>query len=265
MIGEQRSPRYLKTFTYHEIRECANNNGLSFSLSLEKEPLTLHIANETFRELQSWHALLGIPFDSEKLQKQAALTGIYTAWSKAMLDTFKEEPKPLKKALNVGAIAARSKMRGEKYRNETDRLLDAEKHQNEIERHIQAQLAVKAPEIMHLNTIAQEELIRTAYRCHAVTGKVLPPDIMNRFINGLEHIPNDETRHRSMVAVINAVIDRHIKNKQPLIQTHVQHAIEQQKQHDTLMLKTVQLGKDKALHLEQQRALQQDRGFERGL
>jgi len=223
------------------------------------------VATETYRELQNWHTLLGMPFDSEELQKQAALTGIYTAWSKAMLDIFDDEKKPLKKALIVGAIAARSKMCGDNYKTERQRLTEASIRTSEIEQHIQTQLSSKTPELMHLNTTAQEEILRIAYRCHAVTGKVLPPEIVNAFIKGLEHISHDETRHRAVVGVINAVIERCVKNKQPLIQDHVQHAIDQQKQHDTLMLKAVQLGKDKALQLEQQRALQQDRGFERTL
>jgi hypothetical protein len=209
--------------------------------------------------------LLGVSFDAEKLLKQAALTGIYTAWSKAQLDTFKNEQNPLKKALAVGAIAARSKMLGKNYRVETDRLLDAEKNNNEIERNIQTQLCAKAPELMHLNTIAQEEIIKEAYRCHAVTGKVLPPHILNGFIKALEHIPKDEMGHRSFKAVINAVIDRHVQNKEPLMKDHIQSAIDSQKQHDAQILKAVQLGKDKALQMEHQRTLQQDKGFERSL
>jgi DNA primase len=265
MIEEKRSPRYLKTFNMTEIEKHAEHNSLSFVLSPEKEFLTLHVANETYRELENWHTLLGRAFNSERMQKQAALTGIYTAWSKAQLDTFKDEKDPLNKALSVGALAARSKMLGQQYINETDRLLDSEKKHQKIEQHIHTQLTMNAPEIMHLNNIAQEELIRTTYRCHTVTGNVLAPEILQGFIKGLEHIPHDETKQRTIVAVINRVIDQYAKNKQPFVHDHLQQAIEQQQHSDTLLLKSVQLGKAKALHLEHQRTAQQDRGFERSL
>lgn len=265
MLEEQRSPRYMKTFNMTEIEQHAEHTSLSFVLSPEKEFLTLHVANEMYRELENWHTLLGTSFDSERMQKQAALTGIYTAWSKAQLDTFKDEKESLNKALSVGALAARSKMLGQRYLNETDRLLDSEKKHQEIEQHIQTQLTMYAPEIMHLNNIAQEELIRATYRCHAVTGKVLAPEILQDFVKGLEHMPQDETKQRTVVAVINKVIDHHVKNKQPFTHDYLQQAIEQQQHNDTLLLKSVQLGKDKALQLQQQRIFQQDRGFERSL
>ena len=262
MITERTSPRYTKTFSYAEITEHAEKNYLSFAVSPEKEPLTVFVANETYRELHQWCLLVGKNFDAPAMQRQASLTGIYTAWSKAMLDTFKHEHNTLEKSYRIGALAARSKMNGERYRNESDRLLHAESEYNALEKKINDQFEKKSDLFKNCCPTAHEEIIRTAYRCQALTGNVLSHETLRTLVRGAEHIPFGETNHRNVIGVLHAIIDQSIHKNEPFTTEHVHKAMESQRYRDTLLLNAVHRGAHQMHQMEQERALTHQRGFE---
>jgi hypothetical protein len=254
---KEKTPRFEKMFTYNELQSYASKNSLSFALSPEREPLSLHIANQTYHELQTWYKTLGLKSDKDKMIKQAALTGIYTAWSKAMLDTFKKENYTLEQSISIGAMAAKSKMDGESFKKETDRLLECKQKFISYEENIGFHMLKNKALLMNCPVSAQESLVRTAYRCHTLIGKSFSNDVVAFIVKGLQHLDPKQHNPDSILSLVHMRCD--MKTHQTVLDLthdHVALALEHQQFNKTSLAQAVHLGQAKA------RQLETERGFE---
>lgn len=109
--------------------------------------------------------------------------------------------------------------------------------------------------------IIREEIIRTAHRCHIVTGSALAEEPLSEFIKSLEKSIPTENNHRTVVGIINRMRELKSKTNKPITPELLRGAIDIQKHQDQLLIHSVQLSKDKSLHIEQQRELQRERGL----
>jgi hypothetical protein len=263
MIEEQRSPRYLKTFTYHEIRQYAQNYGNSYLISEDNALFMEHVANEACKEIKEWWHLTNISLSDEKIQRQAILTSVYTTRVKELLEQEKD-PKALTKGLMIGMVAGKMSL-NTKFKDDYTLIQHATDRYNTMEAEIQQQMKLSSTLLGNSSDAIREEIIRTAHRCHAVTGKALSEEPLREFIKNLEKTVPTETNHKTIAAFINRMRELKSKTNQPITPELLRGAIDIQNHQDHLLNQSIQLSKDKMLQMEHQRALQHERGFERTL
>ena len=260
---EPRVPRYTKTFSYAEIHAHAERNGSAYLMSEDNAPFMEHIANEACKEIKEWCVITNAESSEKSIHLQAALTSLYATRIKELLEQEKD-PQPLKKALAIGIIAGKMRMTT-KFKDDYVCIRQATDRYQEIESKIQQQMVIPSPLLKHCSQSIKEEIIRATYRCHTVTGKALSTETLHDFVKGLEHTCPTETNHRNIIGVIHKIREIKANNITPMTPELLHHAIETQKQQDMLLLKSVQMSKDKALQMEHQRELQRERGFEMSL
>ncbi len=263
-MEEKSNPRYEKIFSYSEITEHATNSLIEHLMFEEDEPLVIHVANETLRELYEWHALMGKTLNEQQLHKQASLTGVYTAWSKAMLDSLKPDVKNSEKAIMIGAIAAKSKMDGIKFSDENGRMYAAEDKHQEQEEKIQQHLQNPPSLIKECSLAIQEEMLRTVFRCRTITDSALPSHITKECVDMLQKVcPYEKDPH-----IVRGVVQYTLQQKSKgltLTPIKLEKAALSQAKDETLLQKAVQQSHQKGLQMEQQKMLERQsyRGFER--
>ncbi len=259
IIEEQRSPRYLKTFTYEEIRECAQKNNNAYLISEDNAPFMEHIANETCKEIREWSQITGKNISDEKMQLQAALTSIYTVRTKELLDQEKD-PHALNKALMIGIIAGKMRMTS-KLKDDYALIRQATGVYKDTEDKIQQQMLLPSHLLKNSSPIIREEIIRIAHRCNFITGKPLSAEPLGEFITGLEKTIHNDTSHRHVVGMINRMRELKSKTNTPITPDLLHGAIDIQKHHDQELIKSIQMSKDKSLHMEHQLQLQREKGL----
>jgi ATP-dependent exoDNAse (exonuclease V) alpha subunit len=265
-LQEQREPqvpRYTKTFSYAEIHAHAERNGSAYLISEDNAPFMEHIANEACKEIKEWCAITNTEYSEKSIHLQASLTSLYTTRIKELLEQEKD-PQSLKKALAIGTIAGKMRMTT-KFKDDYVCIRQATDRYQEIESKIQQQMMMHSPLLKQCSLPIKEEIIRATYRCHTITGKALSTETLHDFVKGLEHACPIETNHRNIIGVINRVREIKANNITSMTPELLHHAIENQKHQDMLLLKSVQMSKDKALQIEHQRELQRERGFEMSL
>ncbi len=256
-ILEKTNPRYEKTFSYTEIYAHAKNSSIEFLVLEENEPLMTHIANETLRELKEWHAIIGHSYDNQTLQKQASLTGIYTAWSKDMLDSVKKEEESLEKSLIIGAIAAKSKIDGIKFRDENGRMYDAKAQYQQQEEKMQKSMLNPSSSIKHWSQAAQKEIMRNSLRCNELTGKTIPAHIVKECIQIVDQLCAKDHSAQTVRSVIQEVMSQKAKGLTSTAQVNLEALSLAQTKKEFQLQKAVQLSHQKTLQRQQQRTLEQ--------
>ncbi len=261
-ILEKTNPRYEKTFSYAEIYTHAKNSSIEFLMLEENEPLMTHIANETLRELKEWHALTGHPYENQKLQKQASLTGIYTVWSKDMLDSVKKEQESLEKALIIGAIAAKSKIDGLKFRDENGRMYEAKAQYQQHEEKIQKSMLNPSPSIKHWSQDAQREIMRNSLRCNELTGKTIPAPIVKECIQIVDQLCAKSHPAQTVRSVIQEVMSQKVKSPKSLTQVNLERVSLTQTKKELHLQRAIQFSQQKMLQREQHRTLERHHSHE---
>ncbi len=263
-MAEKAHPRYAKTFSYAEITAHATNSLVEHLMFEEDEPLVIHVAKETLRELYEWHALTDKVLNEQQLHKQASLTGIYTAWSKAMLDSLKPDVKNSEKAIMIGAIAAKSKMDGIKFSDENGRMYAAEDKYQEQEKKIQQHLQNPPSLIKGCSPAIQEEMLRIVFRCRTITDTALPSHITKECVDMLQKVCPYEKNTYIVRGVVKDTLQQKAKGL-TLTPIKLEKAALSQTKDITLLQKAVQQSYQKGLQMEQQKMLERQpyRGFER--
>ena len=260
--NESEPPAYEKTFTYNELYAYANHDSSSYLMSEENEPLLVLVANEAYKELKEWHAITGQPFKEDKLRLQTTFTSLYTVWAKGMLDTHPEETRSLEKSLMIGAIAGKIKVEGTTL-NDRDILFQAKADHRALEESIQKELTKHLPLLKQCSHIAKEEILRSALRCHAITGKTIPSETMQEFVKTLEITCSKEQNHQVVRGVVQNIREQKAKNPPTLEKITLHEASLAKKQRDELFQKAIKMCQDRVLQMEQQRSL--ERQLDRGL
>ena len=263
-MEEKENTRYLKTFSYAEITAHAKSSSIEFLMFEKNEPLIIHVANETLRELHKWHALTGKTFTEQDLQKQASLTGVYTAWSKAMLDSNERNVKNSEKAIMIGAIAAKSKVDGIKFGDENGRMYASKDKFQEQEDLIQQHLKNPPSLIKDCSPAIQEEMLRAVFRCRSITDGALPSHITKECVDMLEKVcPHENDSH-----IVRGVIKEALQQKAKgltLTPIKLEKAGLSHMKDTALFQKAVEQSHQKGIQMEHQKMLESQpyRGFER--
>ena len=258
------NPRDEKTFCYAEITAHATNSLVEHLMFEEDEPLAIHVANETLRELYEWHALTGKTLNEQQLQKQASLTGVYAAWSKAMLDSSEPDVKNSEKAIMIGAIAAKSKMDGIKFGDENGRMYASKSKYQEQEDKIQKHLQNPPSLIKECSPVIQEEMLRTVFRCRALTDSALPSHITKECVDMLEKVCPHEKNTHIVRGVIRDTMQQKAKGR-TLTPIKLEKAALSHMKDAALLHKAIEQSHQKGIQMEQQKMLEKQpyRGFER--
>ena len=253
------------TIDFEEITRCADRNGLSFAAQEEREPFIKHIANETYQELKEWNRLLGKSTNNVKLREQAALTGLYTAWAKAILDTYDDKIDSLEKALMTGGIAGKMKMDGAPAKHEQDLLLQAMNRYEKIEKDIKQTLEIPSAILNSCSKEAKEEIIKASSRCHTLTGQFMPAEFSKECIKALEQTKIQDQTPQNVRGVINLMREHQTNDMKHEETINIQTASHYQQQKDHQLLSSVQQSHQLDLQKTNQQFLdkQKDRGFER--
>ena len=93
------------------------------------------------------------------------MTGLHTAWAKAILDTYDDNTHSLEKALMIGGIAGKMKMDGVSAKHEQDLLLQAMSQYEKLANNIKQTLEAPSPLLQGCSREAQEEIIKASSRC----------------------------------------------------------------------------------------------------
>ncbi len=160
----------------------------------------------------------------------------------------------------IGLIAGRMSM-NLKSRDDYALIRQATDHYTDMEIKIQQQILLPSHLLKHSSDVIREEIIRTAHRCHVITGRALSEEPLSEFIKNLEKSVPTENNHRTVVGIINRMRELKSKINTPITPELLHGAIDIQKHQDQLLIHSVQLSKDKSLHIEQQRELQRERGL----
>jgi len=242
---------------FEEITRCADRNRLSFTAQEEREAFIKHIANATYQELKEWNKLLGRSVKEAELKEQAALTGLYTAWAKAILDTYDDKMNSLEESLMIGGIAGKMKMEGYPAKHEQDLLLQAMNQYEKLEKNIKQTLEVPSPLLHGCSKEAKEEIIKASSRCHTLTGQFMPGEFSKECIKALEQIKIQDQTTENARAVINVMRENKAMDISHSLNIDVHVAALYQQQKDYQLQLVVQKNSQQAI----EKTL--DRGFER--
>jgi DNA primase len=255
---EERKP--TDVIDFEEIIRCADRNRLSFAAQEEREAFIKYIANATYQELKEWNKLLGKSVKEAELKEQAVLTGLYTAWAKAILDTYDDKTNSLEKSLMIGGIAGKMKMDGVPAKHEQELLLRAMSQYEKLEKNIKQTLEVPSP-LHSCSKEAKEEIIKASSRCHTLTGQFMPGEFSKECIKALEQTKIQEQTTENARAVINVMRENKAMDISHSLNIDVQAAAlyQQQKDHQLQQAQQLDIQKINQLTLDKQN----NRGFER--
>lgn len=246
---------------FEEITRCADRNRLSFAAQEERGVFIKYIANATYQELKEWNKLLGKSIKEVELKEQAALTGLYTAWAKAILDTYDDKTNSLEKALMIGGIAGKMKMDRAPAKHEQDLLLQAMHRHEKLEKDIKKTSEIPSAILHGCSKEAKEEIIKASSRCHTLTGQFMPGEFSKECIKALEQTKIQDQTTENARAMINVMRENKALDKSYTINIDVQAAALYQQQKDYQLQQAQQLDIQKTNQLTLDK--QNNRGFER--
>ena len=258
-----------RILSYAEIVHHAERENLSFLIaSTERIPLMVHIATETYKELHQWQALEGTTNDTQQIERQAVLTGLYTAMAKEMLEGCNEKNQSLQKANHMGTVAAR--MHRQDMKKDTyDHLFAAQKTVNAFEEHLTKRQHDPAHEKGTVSSVIHEEIERASFHCQHLIGKDMVPEMKqtcSKVLHEMYHPihPQQVPAHAKHViqSMIKHIVSQKAKGAEEIkpitheeaVHIHVQQ--EQQRQH--IMQQTHEHMK----HSEHQQSLQRQHNRE---
>jgi len=250
---------------FEEIVCCADRNRLSFAAQEEREPFIKHIANETYQELKEWNKLLRRSIKEVELKEQAMLTGLYTAWAKAILDTYDDQTNSLEKVLMIGGIAGKMKMDGVSAKHEQDLLLQAMSQYEKLANNIKQTLEVPSLLLQGCSREAQEEIIRASSRCQTLTGQFMPSEFSKECVKAVEQTKIQEQTPQQVRGTIHLFRGQQTQEIKHEVTIDFQTAADYQQQKDHQLQQVVRQSQQLDMQKANQLALdkQQDRGFER--
>ncbi len=264
---------HTKTFSYAEIIQLAAQEDLSFlTKTTEHVPLMVHIANETYKELNQWHAIFGTTNDANHNVRQAILTGIYTAMAKDMQEGCNEKNQSLQKANLIGTVAGRMHTHEAK-KDPYDHIFAAQKTVNDFEENLKKQQKDSAHEKAAVSSVIHEEIERASFHCQHLIGKDMSSDIKQTYLKVLHetyHVTHHHTApaHAKQQVIMQSMIKHIITQKAKGVEevkpitheeaVHIHMQQEQQRQH------VMQQTHEHMKHIEHQHALQRQhsRGME---
>jgi hypothetical protein len=181
-----------------------------------------------------------------------------------MLDSSEPDVKNSEKAIMIGAIAAKSKMDGIKFGDENGRMYASKSKYQEQEDKIQKHLQNPPSLIKECSTVIQEEMLRTVFRCRALTDSALPSHITKECVDMLEKVCPHEKNTHIVRGVIRDTMQQKAKGR-TLTPIKLEKAALSHMKDATLLHKAIEQSHQKGIQMEQQKMLEKQpyRGFER--
>ncbi len=203
---------YEKTFSFEEITQFTEEEGISFLSERDRIPLILHTANETYKEITEWHTLNGEKHDFENVKRQAMLTGLYAAWAHDR-NSQKDPTKDLDKAQMIGARARRLHSGNLEHNDPHDILFNAEKSVADFEKQLNGQ-KTNSPAKEHTSSLIEEEIWRASYQCQSLTGKAMSLELAKECGKHLhETYRGKEHSHHVNARIIRSTLKHMIMQK----------------------------------------------------
>jgi hypothetical protein len=250
---------YEKTFSFEEITQFTEKEGIFFLCERDRIPLILHTANETYKELTEWHNLNGEKHDFKNVKRQSMLTGLYTAWAHDRT-AHKESTEAHEKAQMIGARAAKLH-RDNLHRNDPhDILFNAEKSVADFEKQLNEH-KTKNPTNELTSSIIEEEIWHASYQCQSLTGKAMPLELakecgkhLGETYHGCEH--SLHVNARLVRSTLKHMVTQKAQQQeiQPMTRDEATMIHVQQEAHK---MQSLQQHQEHMKHLEQQRVIQQ--------
>jgi hypothetical protein len=179
-----------KRFTPVDIEKYCRAHHLDHIATEERRPLITHVAEKTYKETKEWLHILETSSHENQLEKQAILTGIYTAWAKSILETYSSEESSVDKAFEAGILAAKLKLNSVSEKNDQKLVLQAIQQSKAFEKY-------KNP--------LQEEIAKLNARCQNLTGTPIPQKIIQEFTQTLYKHHNSQTNSQEISQTLNTL------------------------------------------------------------